>query len=330
VNLVEAGLQDVSISRKGFTWGIPVPFDREQTIYVWFDALLNYITGIGYGTDDERFRATWPADVHVIGKDITRFHCALWPAMLMSAGLPLPRRVFGHGFVYNKGAKISKSAGTAIDPMDVFRVHGADAFRYYFMRECPFGGDGNFSDERFAEVYNADLADNLGNLYSRTLSMCVKYFDGRLDGASEVVPTAWLAGLDLPALVADLRERIGAFEYNVALQRIWLDVLGAANRYIEETKPFKLAKTDRDACRAVLVNLAEALRVVAILIKPFLPRTAETFYRAFDFEAEKPWDRVGYADAVPRAAAGDLRVTAGLVGGKPSPLFPRIDTKDAG
>ena len=158
---------------------------------------MNYITAIGYGTDEARFRSLWPADVHVIGKDITRFHCALWPAMLMSAGLPLPRRVFGHGFVYNKGAKISKSAGTAIDPMDVFRVHGADAFRYYFMRECPFGGDGNFSDERFAEVYNSDLANNLGNLYSRTLSMCVKYFDGRLEGSSAIEPTAWLAGLDL-------------------------------------------------------------------------------------------------------------------------------------
>ena len=165
-----------------------MPFDPEQTIYVWFDALLNYITAIGYGEDEARFRSHWPADVHVIGKDITRFHCALWPAMLMSAGLPLPKQVFAHGFVYNKGAKISKSAGTAIDPMDVFRVHGADAFRYYFMRECPFGGDGNFSDERFAEVYNADLANNLGNLYSRTLSMCVKYFNGRLDGSSAVDP----------------------------------------------------------------------------------------------------------------------------------------------
>ncbi len=150
VNLVESGLQDVSISRKGFTWGIPVPFDPEQTIYVWFDALLNYVTAVGYGSDDERFHATWPADVHVIGKDITRFHCALWPAMLMAAGLPLPKAVFAHGFVYNKGAKISKSAGTAIDPMDVFRDHGADPFRYYFLRECPFGGDGDFSEERFA------------------------------------------------------------------------------------------------------------------------------------------------------------------------------------
>jgi methionyl-tRNA synthetase len=328
LNLVKSGLLDVAITRKGFTWGIPVPFDAEQTIYVWFDALLNYITAIGYGTDEERFHAIWPADVHVIGKDITRFHCALWPAMLMSAGLPLPKRVFAHGFVYNKGTKISKSAGTAIDPMDVFRVHGADAFRYYFMRECPFGGDGNFSEERFAEVYNADLANNLGNLYSRTISMCVKYFDGQLAGAPATEPTAWLAGLDLAALVADLRAQVGAFEYNVALQRIWLEVLDAANRYIDATAPFKLFKTDRDACKAVLINLAEAIRVIAILIKPFLPGTAETFYRALNFEEGRAWDEVGYVDALMRAGGLDLRVTAPLVGGKPAPLFPKIEVKE--
>jgi methionyl-tRNA synthetase len=327
LNLVESGLQDISITRKGFSWGIPVPFDPEQTIYVWFDALLNYITAIGYGTDEARFRSLWPADVHVIGKDITRFHCALWPAMLMSAGLPLPRRVFGHGFVYNKGAKISKSAGTAIDPMDVFRIHGADAFRYYFMRECPFNGDGNFSEERFAEVYNADLANNLGNLYSRTLSMCIKYFDGRLEGSSAIEPDAWLAGLDLSALVADLREKIRSFEYHVALQRIWLEVLDAANRYIDATAPFKLAKTDLAACKVVLVNLAEALRVIAILIKPFLPRTAEIFYRAFNFEQSQGWDRVGFGDVPARPAVPDWHVTAALVGGKPAPLFPKIEVK---
>jgi methionyl-tRNA synthetase len=327
VNLVTSGLQDVAITRKGFTWGIPVPFDPEQTIYVWFDALLNYITAIGYGEDMDRFRSHWPADVHVIGKDITRFHCALWPAMLMSAGLPLPRQVFAHGFVYNKGAKISKSAGTAIDPMDVFRVHGADAFRYYFMRECPFGGDGNFSDERFAEVYNADLANNLGNLYSRTLSMCVKYFNGRLDGSSAVDPVDWRAGLDLEALVSDLRGLVGTFQYNLALQRIWLEVLDAANRYVQVTEPFKLARTDPEACKAVLINLAEAFRVVAILIKPFLPGTALTFYRAFNFEPGRPWDGVGYRDALSRPDGPELHVTAALVGGKPAPLFPKIETR---
>jgi len=329
VNLVESGLLDVAISRKGFTWGIPVPFDPEQTIYVWFDALLNYVTAVGYGTDDARFRAAWPADVHVIGKDITRFHCALWPAMLISAGLPLPGQVFAHGFVYNKGAKVSKSAGTAIDPMDVLRRHGADAFRYYFMRECPFGGDGNFSEERFAEVYNSDLADNLGNLYSRVLAMCVKYFDGKLDGSSSVEPTAWLGGLDLPALVADLRGLVGSFEYNTALQKVWLEVLNAANRYIEVTSPWKLIKTDREGCKAVLVNLAEALRVVAIFTKPFLPRTSATFYSAFNFAASRPWDGVRYADAVVRPPGPDLEVTAPLSNGKPLPLFPKIEVLPA-
>jgi methionyl-tRNA synthetase len=327
VNLVESGLQDVSITRKGFTWGIPVPFDPDQTIYVWFDALLNYVTAVGYGSDDARFKTIWPADVHVIGKDITRFHCALWPAMLLSAGLPLPRSVFAHGFVYNKGAKISKSAGTAIDPMDVFHRHGADAFRYYFMKECPFGGDGNFSEERFAEVYNADLAKNLGNVYSRVLTMCVNYFDGRLDGSSAVDPIAWRSGLDLAALVDEVRVHVGSFEYNFALQKIWLEVLNAANRYIEATSPFKLIKTDREGCKAVLVNLAEAIRVVAILIKPFLPKTSETFYHAFNFSASQPWDTVRYADALNPPAGPDREVTAPLSGGKPLPLFPKIDSK---
>lgn len=331
VSLVRAGLQDVSISRKGFTWGIPVPFDPEQTIYVWFDALLNYITAIGYGTDDARFARLWPADVHVIGKDITRFHCALWPAMLMSAGLDLPRRVFGHGFVYYKGAKTSKSSSDRPrDPMDYIAEHGSDAFRYYFMRECPFGGDGNFSEERFAEVYNADLANNLGNLFSRTVTMCVKYFDGRLEGGAAIDPTAWRAGLDLDGLVGDLGGLVGSFQYNVALQRIWLEVLDAANRYIDATAPFKLAKTDLDACKAVLVNLAEAVRVIAILIKPFLPRTSEVFYSAFNFGEAQPYEQVRYADVAARPGSVDPVVTTPLTGGKPVPLFPKIEIKAVG
>src|SRR4051812_1964529 len=197
ISLVKTGLHDVAITRKGFTWGIPVPFDPEQTIYVWFDALLNYITAIGYGTDEARFRSTWPADVHVIGKDITRFHCALWPAMLMSAGLPLPRRVFGHGFVYRKNEetgevqKLSKSLGNVVEPMDIIGRFSAEGFRYYFMSQCPFGGDGEFSFERFADVYNSGLANNLGNLYSRILTMCAKYFDGRLDRGEPVDITRW-------------------------------------------------------------------------------------------------------------------------------------------
>ena len=212
ISLVESELRDTSITRKGFTWGIKVPFDPDQTIFVWFDALLNYITGIGYGTDEERFRCLWPADVHVIGKDITRFHCALWPAMLMSAGLPLPRMVFGHGFVYRKNEetgevqKLSKSLGNVVEPMELIQKFSSEAFRYYFMSQCPFGGDGEFSFERFAAVYDSDLADKLGNLYSRTLTMCARYFDGRLDGGDAVDATQWRKGLDLEGLVHSLRE----------------------------------------------------------------------------------------------------------------------------
>ena len=334
VNLVRSGLQDVSISRKGFNWGIKVPFDEEQTIYVWFDALLNYITALGYGSDDEfGFQCRWPADVHVIGKDITRFHCALWPAMLMSAGLPLPKAVFAHGFVYRKNEqsgvaeKMSKSIGNIVEPMDLVQQFSAEGFRYYFMSQCPFGGDGEFSFERFAETYNTGLANNLGNLYSRTITMCMKYFDGRLEGSSAIDPTAWRGELDLPGLVGDLRELIGTFQYASALQRIWLEVIDAANRYIEATQPFKLAKTDPEGTRVVLVNLAEALRVVAILTKPFLPRSAASFYAAFNFDESHPWEGISYRDALERPDGPDLRVTAPLVDGRIAPLFPKIDLK---
>jgi len=333
VNLVETELKDVAITRKGFTWGIEVPFDPDQTIYVWFDAVLNYITAIGYGTDEEKFRRIWPADVHVIGKDITRFHCALWPAMLMSAGVELPRKVFGHGFVYRKNeetgeiVKMGKSMGNVVEPMDLISKFSAEAFRYYFMSQCPFGGDGEFSFERFAEVYNSGLANNLGNLYSRILTMCVKYFGGRLGSAEGLDLTLWRRGLDVSSLVGELREHSIAFDYSTALQRIWLEVVDAANRYTQETEPFKLAKTDLEACRHVLVNLAEWLRVAAILIKPFLPTTARTFYEAFNFAENRAWDHVSYADAAHPLHLSELRVTAPLEGGKPAPLFPKIDMK---
>ncbi|WP_165073523.1 methionine--tRNA ligase [Paludisphaera rhizosphaerae] len=333
ISLVEGGLTDISITRKGFTWGIPVPFDPNQTIYVWFDALLNYVTAAGYGTDEERFARTWPADVHVIGKDITRFHCALWPAMLMSAGLPLPKKVFGHGFVYRKNEmtgeaeKLSKSLGNVVEPMELIEKFSAEAFRYYFMSQCPFGGDGEFSFERFADAYNSGLANTLGNNYSRIITMCLKYFEGDLGSVEGLDLTAWRRGLDLSALVADLREKVGAFDYNTALQRIWLEVIDAANKYLQETAPFKLFKTDPEATRVILANLADSMRVTAVLIKPFLPRVAETFYTAFNFGDHQPWDEVSYATA-PKPFAGDrLQVTAPIVEGKPAPLFPKIDSK---
>jgi len=333
VSLVETELRDIAITRKGFTWGIPVPFDPDQTIYVWFDALLNYVTAAGYGSDEERFAELWPADVHVIGKDITRFHCALWPAMLMSAGLAPPRKVFAHGFVYRKNEetgeteKLSKSLGNVVEPMELISKFSVEAFRYYFMSQCPFGGDGEFSFERFAEVYNSALANNLGNLYSRILTMCLKYFSGDLGSVEGVDLTAWRGDLNLPGLVDELREHLDDFEYSEALKRVWLEVVDAANRYIQATQPFKLVKTDPEACRVVLANLADWTRITAILIKPFLPGTAETFYRAFNFEESRPWENVSYGDAANVFQGEALRVTAPIVDGKPAPLFPKIESR---
>jgi methionyl-tRNA synthetase len=340
VSLVRSGLEDVSISRRHFTWGIDVPWDAEHKIYVWFDALLNYVTGVGYGTDEALFRRWWPADVHFIGKDITRFHCALWPAMLWSAGVELPRRVFAHGFVYLKNEatdevqKISKSLGNVIEPMDIVREFSSDAFRYYFMRECPFAGDGEFSFTRFAACYNGDLANNLGNLFSRTVSMVLRYFDGRLDGSRDIEPTEVFYSLNLGDLVRRVAADIEACRYAAALETIWRDVLDTGNRYIEETRPWLLANPakpeyDLQACRRVLTNLAEAVRVAAILIKPFLPRSAAQLYAGFNYPA--PWENASFEQVLNRPECqADLRVTANLTAdGKVPPLFPKIEPAKA-
>src|SRR6516162_5447272 len=206
---VERELKDVNITRSGQTWGIRVPFDEEFTIWVWFDALLNYITAIGYGTDEERFKEWWPADIHFIGKDITRFHCALWPAMLMAAGLEPPRMVFGHGFVYIKGEKSSKSLGNVVEPMDIISKFNSEAFRYYFLRECPFPGDGNFSWERFEELYDADLAKNLGNFYSRVMTLIGKNFEGKLQGTSGGELGVIYSETDTETTTQQVQEHIG-------------------------------------------------------------------------------------------------------------------------
>jgi methionyl-tRNA synthetase len=332
VSLVEGGLDDISITRTHIDWGIRVPFDPEQTIYVWFDALLNYITGVGHGTDEEKFRRWWPAEMHVIGKDITRFHCALWPAMLMAAGVELPRRVQVHGFVMTRDesgqlAKMSKSLGNVVNPMDLYDRFGADAFRYFFMRECPFTGDGEFSYERFITVYNSDLANNLGNLYSRSVTMCLKYFEGNLAGSAAIAAGEVFEGIDVAAVVREVQSRIEACEYNVALATIWQQVLDPANRYIDRTKPFELAKTDKDACQRVLVNLAEAVRLAAILTKPFIPATSQKLYGGFNYPT--PYDTIRFAHTTAPTPPRGLRVTAELKDGKVPPLFPRIETKEA-
>ncbi|MCC6418115.1 MAG: methionine--tRNA ligase [Gemmataceae bacterium] len=330
VSLVEGELRDVNITRLGQDWGIRVPFDEAFTIYVWFDALLNYITAIGYGSDDERFAQWWPADMHFIGKDITRFHCALWPAMLMAAELDIPRQVFGHGFVYIKNdgtgiaEKISKSLGNVVEPMEIITKFSAEAFRYYFLRECPFPGDGEFSWHRFAEVYNADLANNLGNLYSRAVKLITQNYGGHLEGTADVEPGEIYTDVDTEKTVQQVEAHLEACEYNQALQKIWQQILDPANQYAEKKEPWKLVKTDRTAAARVLYDMVEQLRCAAILLKPFLPRSAETIYRSFNFK--QPWEEVRCEDVwVHPGQTEDLRVLAELdEKGNVKPLFPRI------
>ncbi|HEV3447209.1 MAG TPA: methionine--tRNA ligase [Gemmataceae bacterium] len=329
LSLVQSGLQDVNITRIGQDWGIRVPFDEAFTIYVWFDALLNYITAIGYGWDEEQFKKWWPADIHFIGKDITRFHCALWPAMLLAAELEPPRRVFGHGFVYRKDEKTgerrreSKTWGDIVEPMEIITKFNAEAFRYYFLRECPFPGDGDFSWQRFEEVYNADLANNLGNLYSRVLRLIAQNYDGHLQATAGVEPGVIYTDVDTETTVQQVQAHVEACQYNQALQRIWQQILDPANRYADRKEPWKLVKTDVQAAKQVLYDLVEQLRAVAILLKPFLPRTGETIYQSFNFP--QPWAEVRHEDVwVHPRQAEDLRVLAALEGGKVKPLFPRI------
>jgi methionyl-tRNA synthetase len=354
VSLIKTeGLRDIPISRRNQTWGIQIPFDPEFTIYVWFDALLTYITGIGYGDDSEGtgergeglekpgsgsplspnpsplFRKFWPCDTHFIGKDITRFHCALWPAMLWAAGEQAPKRVFAHGFVYRKNEdtgevqKIGKALGNVIEPMEVISKFSAEAFRYFFLRECPFPSDGEFSWGRFAEVYNSELANNLGNLFSREMTITWKNYEGVFAGTAGKTPEAVVPNLNLAEFVGTVRGHIEACRYNLALQAIIQDFLTPTNQYLEANAPWKLVKTDKDAAKRVLFNAVQSLRIASILLKPFIPKSAETIYTAFNFP--KPWAEVKYADAAELLAQpDDLRVTAELVDGKVKPLFPRI------
>jgi methionyl-tRNA synthetase len=274
IRLLEGGLQDVSISRQRLPWGIPFPWDPEQTVYVWFDALINYLSATGY--PNPGYEQLWPADVHVIGKGITRFHCVIWPAMLLSAGLPPPRKVWAHGYVQWDGAKMSKTAGTAVDLETAIARHGADALRYFLLREVGFVNDGNFTWERFDERYTADLADGLGNLASRSLAMLAKYRQGVVpeSGSPTVLDDAAARAVDSYAAAMDGFEVRGGAEAMGAL-------VSAANHYIVETAPWALAKQGREAeLTQALASLARCLYRLAVLAAPFLPEKAQQLWNA--------------------------------------------------
>jgi methionyl-tRNA synthetase len=276
LRLLEAGLEDISVSRAGQAWGIPLPFDRNSVVYVWYDALINYAAAVGYGHDDALFETWWPADLHLIGKDITRFHCVVWPAMLMSAGLRLPRQVYGHGFVLTRGQKMSKSLGTVLDPLDAAGRFGPDPLRLYLMKEIVFGSDGDFTWDRFEEKYNVDLANNLGNLVNRITAMAERYRRGNL------LASAPAEGL------ADIGKRAAA-TYRAAMDGLALDagvraafgVVDATNEYIASSEPWTLARSEETqrALDQVLWSAAEGLRIAAVMLSPVMPGSAGEILR---------------------------------------------------
>jgi methionyl-tRNA synthetase len=273
VSFVKGGLKDLSVSRTTFDWGIPVPGAPGHIMYVWVDALTNYMTATGYLNDDPVLAKYWPADVHIIGKDIVRFHAVYWPAFLMSAGLPLPKRVFGHGFLFNRGEKMSKSVGNVVDPQSMIDQYGVDQVRYFFMREVPFGQDGNYSHEAIVNRVNADLANDLGNLAQRSLSMIAKNCEGKMPspGALITEDKEILAAAD--ALLPQCREHHEVQALHKSLDAIW-KVVADANRYFAGEEPWALKKTDPDRMATVLYVTAEVIRQVAILAQPYMPASA--------------------------------------------------------
>jgi methionyl-tRNA synthetase len=277
LRLLEAGLEDISISRAGQSWGIPLPFDPSSVVYVWFDALINYASAIGYGTDPDLFADWWPADLHIVGKDITRFHSVIWPAMLMSAGLDLPRQVFGHGWVTFKGERMSKSLGNVVDPLDAVERLGADPLRLYVVKEVPWGGDGDFSWDRFEERYNVDLANNLGNLVNRITTMIERYRGGRLE-TSPLGPGA-LAGVAADAVrtYREAMDRLALHEGAAAAFRL----VDATNEFIASSEPWVLARdaSNADRLSQVLFDTAEALRISAVLLGPIIPTSSAEILR---------------------------------------------------
>ncbi|MCI9280658.1 MAG: methionine--tRNA ligase [Bacilli bacterium] len=317
-NFIKPGLEDLCVSRTSFKWGIPVDFDSEHVVYVWVDALSNYITSLGYPDEsNEKFQKYWPADLHLVGKEIVRFHTIIWPCLLMALNLELPKQVFGHGWLIINGGKISKSLGNYKDPREYIESYGVDAVRYYALREVPFGSDGNFSEEALITRTNTDLANTLGNLVNRTISMSHKYFEGQIlnpkvteDLDNELIRSV----LNLKSIV---EEKMNALKVNEAIDEI-MEVLKKCNKYIDDTTPWILAKDEskKERLATVLYNLLESIRISAILLSPYIPTTSENIFDQLNTN-ETSYDSIN--------EFGKLEINKKL--NEPKILFARIETK---
>ncbi len=313
ISFVKSGLQDLSVSRTTFDWGVPVPDAPGHVMYVWVDALTNYLSACGFPDENAPEMKYWPADVHIIGKDIIRFHAIYWPAFLMSAGVELPKRVFGHGFLFNKGEKMSKSVGNVIDPFSIVEHYGVDQVRYFFLREVPFGQDGNYSHEAFVNRINADLANDIGNLAQRSLSMIYKNCEGKIPapGAYSEEDAAMLAAVD--GLLEEIRPHHDAQALHKALEAIFR-VVAEANRYFASQEPWALKKTDPERMNTVLYVTAETIRQLGILVQPYMPQSgAKILDLVAAGEDERDFAALGEAGRLPPGRGID----------KPKPVFPR-------
>lgn len=317
-NFIKPGLADLCVSRTSFDWGIPVTFDDKHVVYVWLDALTNYISALGYLSDDDSlFKKYWPCDLHIVGKEIIRFHTIVWPIMLMALNLPLPKKVFGHGWLVIDGGKISKSLGNYKDPREYIDAYGVDAIRYFALREVPFGSDGSFSEEALINRTNGDLANILGNLVNRTIGMINKYFDGEVSnkGVSEEIDNNLIK--EAESLYIKVENYMNKLEVPKALDSIF-DLFRSLNKYIDETTPWILAKDDskKDRLATVLYNLIEGIRIGTVLLRPFIPETTEKIFKQINT------DNTSY-DSVKEFGGYKSRTKVGI----PEVLFQRIETK---